>query len=247
MAWPLLNPPGRLVLAIGCLLAGVWLGGCTGDESAQLPTQPAATSAPGAAGDGVVHASSVVSGAEAGAGGSGAGGVEIVAAKPLTPTQATPPVRLQIPQISLDLPVETMGWAVVMVDGQRTTLWQTPEGAAGWHVNSAGAGSRGRTVISGRQTGEGQVFAPIALGSAKAGQTILLTGADGVTYVYTVSEVTDPIPLAGATPEEEAQAAAFVEPMGETDAAQLVLISGWPDFTTTHRVFVIADYVGVAL
>jgi hypothetical protein len=180
---------------------------------------------------------------QAGAVSSAAGGVEVVAAEPLTPTQATPPVRLQIPQIGLDVPVESMGWAVVMVDGQRTTVWQSPEGAAGWHVNSAGAGGKGRTVISGRQTGEGQVFAPIALGSAQAGQTILLTGFDGVTYVYTVTEVTDPIPLAGATPEEEAEAAAFVEP---TDEAQLVLISGWPDFTTTHRVFVIADFAGVA-
>jgi hypothetical protein len=223
------------------LLAGVWLGGCAGDDNAPSPTQTvaAATSAPGAEGEAQLRASSVVSGAQAGA----AGGVEVVAAAPLTPTQATPPVRLQIPQIGLDVPVEAMGWAVVMADGARTTVWQTPEDAAGWHVNSAGAGGHGRTVISGRQTGEGQVFAPIALGSAQAGQTILLTGFDGVNYAYTVTEVTDPIPLAGATPEEEAETAAFVEP---TDDAQLVLISGWPDFTTTHRVFVLADFAGVA-
>lgn len=245
MARPLLHPPGRLVLAIGFLLAGLWLGGCTGDGNAQPSTPPAATATgtSGAAGDTELRASAVVSGAQAGALSSG---VEVSATAPLTPTQATPPVRLQIPQISLDVPVEPMGWAVVMVDGQRTTLWQTPEDAAGWHLNSAGAGSRGRTVISGRQTGEGQVFAPLALGSAQAGQTILLTGFDGVTYVYIVTQVTDPIPLAGATPDEEAQAAAFVEPTDTTDTAQLVLISGWPDFTTTHRVFVIADYAGVA-
>jgi len=27
--------------------------------------------------------------------------------------------------------------------------------------------------------------------------------------------------------------------------AQLTLVTGWPEFTTTHRFFAVADYVGV--
>ena len=39
-----------------------------------------------------------------------------------------------------------------------------PDGAAGWHSDSAGAGAAGNVIISGRQQGEDAVFAPLVLG-----------------------------------------------------------------------------------
>ncbi len=96
-------------------------------------------------------------------------------------------------------------------------------------------------LISGRQADGAAVFAPLALGSVTSGQEIWLSDQDGVTFVYQVSEVSEPIPITGATDEEIERAAAYQE---QSDTAKLTLITGWPDFTTTHRVFVVADFLG---
>ena len=161
---------------------------------------------------------------------------------PLASGQTTGPVRVQIPEIGLDAPIIAMGWRVAMVEGQRTTVWDVPEDEAGWHINSAGAGAEGNTVVSGRQVGGSAVFAPLALGGVAVGQEVLLTDGDGITFVYRISDVTDPIPVTGATPNELAQAAAYFAP---TPTAQLTLVTGWPEFTTTHRIFAVADFEGV--
>ncbi|MCC6169767.1 MAG: sortase [Caldilineaceae bacterium] len=168
---------------------------------------------------------------------------EISDVDPLPPDQTTGPVRLQIPEIGLDVPVIAMGWRLGMVDGQRTTVWDVPDDEAGWHINSAGAGGAGNAIISGRQVGGAAVFAPLALGAVAEGQDVFLTDGDGIVFAYQVREVTEPIPVTGATPEEQAEAAAFFAP---TDEARLTLVTGWPEFTTTHRVFAVADFAGVA-
>ena len=166
----------------------------------------------------------------------------VVEASPLALDQTTGPVRLQIPVINLDVPVIAMGWRLDVINGVRTTVWNIPDDKAGWHINSAGAGGAGNTIISGRQVGGAAVFAPLALGSLTPGQQVLLTDGDGIVFVYRINRITQPIPITGATPEEQAQAEAYFAPLPH---AQLTLVTGWPDFTTTHRVFVIADYVGV--
>jgi sortase (surface protein transpeptidase) len=117
-----------------------------------------------------------------------------------------------------------------------------PENEAGWHVNSAGAGALGNTILSGRQTGGAAVFAPLALGRLTAGAEVHLTDADGIIYIYRIREVTDPIPIAGATTEDVQKALGY---MAQTENSQLTLITGWPDFTTTHRIFALGDFVGV--
>jgi sortase (surface protein transpeptidase) len=156
--------------------------------------------------------------------------------------QTTGPVRVQIPEIGLDAPIIAMGWNVAVVDGARTTVWDVPLEEAGWHINSAGAGGLGNTVVSGRQVDGAAVFAPLALGSVAPGQQVLLTDGDGIVFVYEIAEVTDPIPVTGATPDEVARAAAYFAP---TETARLTLVTGWPEFTTTHRIFAVADFVGV--
>ncbi len=168
------------------------------------------------------------------------GNVVEIAPYPLD--QTTGPIRLQIPESNLDVPVIAMGWRVDVVDGVRTTVWDVPFDKAGWHINSAGAGGMGNTVISGRQVGGDAVFAPLALGSVTPGQQILLTDGDGIVFVYEVTEVTDPIAVTGATPEETAKAETYFAP---TSTAQLTLVTGWPEFTTTHRIFTVADLKGV--
>ncbi len=60
---------------------------------------------------------------------------------PLAADQSAPPARLEIPDLNLDVDVVPMGWQIVTVDGERTTMWKPPEEQAGWHVNSAHAGA----------------------------------------------------------------------------------------------------------
>ena len=162
--------------------------------------------------------------------------------EPYPQDQTTGPVRLQILEIGLDVPVIAMGWRVDIIYGQRTTVWDVPLEEAGWHINSMGAGGKGNTIISGHQANGAAVFAPLALGDVAAGQEVLLTDGDGITFVYRITEVTDRIPVTGATAEEAARAAAYFAP---SETARLTLVTGWPDFTTTHRVFAVAEFVGV--
>lgn len=161
---------------------------------------------------------------------------------PLEQDQATGPVRIQIPAIDLDAPIIAMGWRLELVDGARTTVWDVPFEEAGWHINSAGAGAAGNTLVTGRQLGGAAVFAPLALGQVAPGQDILLTDGDDITFVYRIVEVTDPVAVTGATAEELAQAEAYFAP---TTDARLTLVTGWPEFTTTHRIFAVAEFVGV--
>lgn len=161
---------------------------------------------------------------------------------PYPAEQTAGPVRVQIPEIGLDAPIIAMGWRVGVVNGERTTVWDVPLDKAGWHINSVGAGGLGNTVVSGRQADGAAVFAPLALGSVAVGQQVFLTDGDGITFVYEITEVTDPIAVTGATPDEISQAASYFAP---TDTARLTLVTGWPDFTTTHRIFAVAEFVGV--
>jgi sortase (surface protein transpeptidase) len=172
--------------------------------------------------------------------GDGTGVVTEVEPYPLD--QTTGPVRLQIPEIDLDVPIIAMGWRVDVVNGQRATVWDVPLEEAGWHINSAGAGAAGNTIVSGRQVGGAALFAPLALGSVVPGQEVLLTDGDGIIFVYRVTEVTEPVAVTGATSEEIAEAATYYAP---SDDARLTLVTGWPEFTTTHRIFVVAEFVGV--
>jgi hypothetical protein len=161
---------------------------------------------------------------------------------PFPAEQTTGPVRVQIEEIGLDAPIIAMGWRVDVVEGERTTVWDLPLEEAGWHINSVGAGGLGNTIVSGRQVGGTAVFAPLALGSVAPEQEVLLTDGDGIVFVYRIVEVTDPIPVTGATPDEVARAEAYFAP---TTTARLTLVTGWPEFTTTHRIFAVAEFVGV--
>lgn len=155
--------------------------------------------------------------------------------------QGLPPTLLRIPELGLELPVTPMGWVVTEANGQRTTEWIIPLESVGWHANSAGAGGTGNTILSGHQSSGSALLAPLALGDIIVGQELQLVDEQGQSFVYRVREISEPIPLVGATEEDNAQAQTYVAP---TDAAQLTLITGWPDFTTTHRIFAVADYVG---
>jgi len=145
------------------------------------------------------------------------------------------PTRLVIADAQMDLPVVPLGWQTTRVEGQRTTRWIVPEGAAGWHVESARPGESGNLVLSGRQLG-GDVFAPIAQSAVQVGQDVVLVDSAGNEYRYRIREISAPLAIQG-DPEADAQAARY---LAQTESPTLTLLTGWPDFTTTHRIFVVA-------
>jgi len=163
--------------------------------------------------------------------------------EPVALDQAAAPVKLSIPALHLEMPVTPMGWEVVEANGQPTTKWVVPKNAIGWHVNSAGAGAIGNTILSGHQAQGEALLAPLATGEIVVGQELVLTDANGQTFTYRVTEVTEPIAMTGASQAEIAKAASYV---AQTAKPQLTLITGWPDFTTTHRVFAVAEFVSKA-
>lgn len=163
---------------------------------------------------------------------------------PIALADALPPVAIAIPEIELEISVVPMGWHIALVDGERTTDWSVPYTSAGWHVTSAGAGAAGNVVISGHQLVGEAVFARIAAGDVQTDQLIYLTDQGNRTFVYVVTDVSDPVPLIGATEDEIAAAQAYVSPQ---NMAQLTLVTGWPDFSTTHYLFVTARLLGAEI
>lgn len=166
---------------------------------------------------------------------------DLTASVPLT--EALPPVALRIAEINLDLPIETMGWVVTEANGQRTTEWVIPTDSVGWHANSAGAGGAGNTILSGYQMTGAAILAPLALGDIAVDQEIELVDRAGNVFRYRVVEVSEPLPLLGATEADNTLMRSYVQP---SELPILTLMTGWPDFTTTHRIFAVAEYVGRA-
>lgn len=159
---------------------------------------------------------------------------------PMPAAEAHSPVALQIEELGLTVDVAPMGWAVTESNNQPTTEWIIPTDAAGWHVNSAGAGAVGNLILSGHQITGDAVFAPLALGDITVGQEIVITDEMGQTFLYRVAEVSEPVPILGATEVDDEMARSFLNP---SDVPLLTLMTGWPEFTTTHRIFAVAEFV----
>lgn len=153
------------------------------------------------------------------------------------------PISLAIPALEVEIPVTPMGWESVEVNGERTTRWVVPEDAAGWALNSAGAGAVGNLVLAGYQARGSAVFAPLALDEVEVGQEIIVTDAAGAQFTYRVVEVSTPVVLVGATEADRAAAAAYIAP---TEDARLTMVTGWPAEITTHRIFAVAELVAGA-
>lgn len=154
--------------------------------------------------------------------------------------EAVPPVSLEIAELGLALPITTMGWVVTEENGTRTTSWIVPTDAIGWHANSARAGAAGNLILSAHQAMGDALFAPLALGDIQVGQEVLLTDSNDAQFLYRITEISEPIPVLGATEEDNALARSYLQP---SETPILTMMTGWPDFTTTHRIFAVAEYV----
>jgi hypothetical protein len=150
------------------------------------------------------------------------------------------PVRLTAPALNFAVSIETMRWQVAEVEGNRQAIWEVPESSAGWHLNSAPPGTAGNMVLSGHHLLGAAVFAPLARGEFTVGTQLLINDDQGRTFLYQVSEVAQPLPVNGSA-AEQTQAMAYLAP---TEQSLLTLVTGWPDFSDTHYLFVRATFVG---
>lgn len=166
----------------------------------------------------------------------------IQSTEPLAPEAAGQPMSLAIPALQLQIPISEMGWQVTEVNGERKATWEVPADSAGWHLNSAQPGTAGNLILSGHHLLGAAVFAPLARGEVTVGMQLLVTDDQGRTFLYQVSQISDPIPALGASAAEQQQATTY---LASSTRPILTLVTGWPDFSDTHYLFVIADFVGI--
>ncbi len=149
------------------------------------------------------------------------------------PPAVDPPTRIVAAAINLDARIVPVGWKEIDQGGQKVSVWEVAEYAAGWHKNSALPGQEGNVVLSGHHNIKGEVFRYIV--DLKPGDAITLY-ADERPYTYTVVSrfvLKDKGEL--ATVRE--QNARWVGPFPDK---RLTLVTCWPYTNNTHRVIVVA-------
>jgi len=161
--------------------------------------------------------------------------VTLVLPTPTTPAVSEaggPPVRLSIPGIGLDAPVVPLAWA----EGEDgSSQWQLlPEGAGGWHVNSAYPGHGSNVVISGHHNIDGEVFRDLA--QLRSGDEVAVV-VGGELYRYVVSDRLI-LPERDASAEQRRQNATWMLP---TRSERLTLITCWPYESNSYRLVVVAS------
>ncbi|MFN8481767.1 MAG: sortase [Anaerolineae bacterium] len=150
------------------------------------------------------------------------------------------PKRLIIPSLGVDTEVVPVGYKLVDENGELTREWETADYAAGYHEGSANPGQTGNLVVSGHNNVRGRVFR--LLERAKPGDAVYVDTASGRRYVYMVRQQVI-VPEAGVS---DAQHRANARYLAQTDDARLTLVSCWPYWTNTHRVIVVAEFIGMA-
>ncbi len=171
------------------------------------------------------------------------GPVPVATIAPLTPGEGLPPVRLQIPALALDTPVQRMGWKTV----NGVSQWDVVDNAAGHHFDSAYPGERGNVVLSGHNNIAGAVFAGVCVigqpGVAFGlGDEMILVDSSGRSFTYQVNGW-HRMKEKNASIAKRQNNASYLR---QTDEAQLTLVTCWPPWSNTHRVVVTGVLTGMA-
>jgi sortase A len=151
----------------------------------------------------------------------------------LRPPALSPPTRLVIAKISVDIPVVPVGPKTVRQNGTVKSVWGDVPNAGAFHQTSAYPGNGGNTVINGHRDIQGSVFRH--LDKLEIGDEIVVYVGD-MAYPYTVSE-TVVVPETFATAKQRAENLKYI---GATPEERLTLITCTPVGLGTHRLLVIA-------
>ena len=154
--------------------------------------------------------------------------------EPITRLPATsPPTRLVIPKIGLDIPVLPVGTKIIRQGGQPKAVWADVPNAAGFHHTSAYPGNPGNTVINGHRDILGAVFRQ--LDRLEVEDEIILYVGEAA-YPYFVAE-TLVVPETFATAQQRAENLRLI---GYVPEERLTLVTCTPIGLATHRLLVIA-------
>jgi LPXTG-site transpeptidase (sortase) family protein len=150
-----------------------------------------------------------------------------------TPPAGAPPNRIVIPAINLNAPVVPVGWHIEEQNGQRISVWDVTDNAAGWHKTSAYPGNPGNVVLNGHHNIRGEVFRYLV--DLEPGARILLYVGD-TAYSYSVTEK-HILKEKGEPPTVRYQNAQWIAP---TSDERLTLVTCWPYTSNTHRLIILA-------
>ncbi len=144
------------------------------------------------------------------------------------------PIRLIIPRLGIDAPVESVS-RQPFVDGNETYYqWQVPEGStAGWHNETAVLGQIGNTVLNGHHNIYGELFRYLS-DLAEGDEIIVADSEKSHRYRVTTSLV---LKERGQSLATRLANASWINP---TDDERITLISCWPYTDNSHRVIVVA-------
>lgn len=149
--------------------------------------------------------------------------------------RAGEPMRILIPEIDLDAPVEEIGVAPIEQNGQTFYQWLVPEAyAAGWHDSSALLGQAGNTVLNGHHNVYGEVFRDLV--DLEEGDEIILFDAYA-TYHYRVT-VKEILPERDQPLSVRLENAQWIAP---TEDERITLVTCWPYTDNSHRLVIVAE------
>lgn len=145
------------------------------------------------------------------------------------------PVRIVIPQISLDAPVEAIGLEKISSGDETFYQWQVPNDyIAGWHNNSARLGEVGNTVLNGHHNIHGEVFRDL-IELEEGNEIILYDKNKSYRYQVTIKEV---LAEQGQSMETRIANAQWIAP---TEDERITIITCWPYTGNSHRLIIVAE------
>jgi sortase A len=149
------------------------------------------------------------------------------------PPSTSPPTRLVLPSIDLDVAVRPVGVRTVGKGSNARTVWGDLPDAAAFHNTSAYPGNVGNTVINGHRDIYAAVFRH--LDQVKVGDEVVLYVGE-TAYPYQVTEVLI-VPETFATAAQRAENQQLI---GYIPEERLTLVTCTPVGLATHRLLVIA-------
>lgn len=151
-------------------------------------------------------------------------------------SQARPSLRISIPSLGIDAPVESVS-LTEMKNGNGKSFWQwsVPDRyAVGWHDTSASPGQPGNTVINGHNNIYGAVFKDLV--DLTLGEEIILYDQDQQ-HVYQVVH-REFLLERGESLRTRLRNARWI---AQSDDDRLTIVTCWPNTTNSHRLVVIAQ------
>ncbi len=147
------------------------------------------------------------------------------------------PVRIVIPQIELDAPVNGIGLKQVINGDQTYYQWLVPDGyEVGWHDNSARLGQPGNTVLNGHHNINGEVFRDL-VDLNEGDEIILYDNQERFVYQVTTKEI---LAERGQPLSVRVENAQWIAP---TDDERITLVTCYPYTDNSHRLVIVAKPV----